>query len=57
LVAARSHLAASNTDRLKNLRGNGQIFVGHGFKPCRKVRNINAALAAGLLEFEMPNRL
>ena len=34
-----------------------QIFVGHGFKPCRKAFSVNPALAAGLPEIELLHRL
>jgi hypothetical protein len=37
--------------------GDSQIFVGHGFKPCRKTWRINSALASGLFGLELPQRL
>jgi hypothetical protein len=33
-------------ERLQSRFGNCEIFVGHGFKPCRKVRGISSALEA-----------
>src|SRR6202035_1176685 len=38
-----------------SLYRNGHSLVGHGFKPCRKKRRRNPALAAVLLKCELPH--